>query len=399
MKSICYVLRSFPLPSETFIANEAITVRDLGNKVAILYLHEGNTDVVHPVAQSLIDTCQVKQISQIGWLKILRYLLSFMMASPLRTFRTLIQAFKSKARWSFFQALEPAWWCYANKNDFIHAHFADVNFLYAAAISSWSKIPFGITTHGYDLRENPIGHEFVTTLFKQASLVVTISNYNKNFMAKAYGLDHDLINVIHCGIDLSKFKCLTRHAHLTGMPIHLLNVGRLVPEKGHTYLLKALAVLKDNNVPFELDIVGGGPLLKTLRDEVSVLGIAQFVHFHGAQSEGFVREMHARCNLFVLPSISEGLPVAIMEALALCTPVIATRITGIPELIKHGETGILVEPEDTLGLARSITEIYRDPKILVPFMGLGRNVVEREFNQLECSKMLIALWTVKSANL
>ncbi|UCV17313.1 glycosyltransferase family 4 protein [Ferribacterium limneticum] len=393
IKTVAYVLRSFPEPSETFIADEAVSLLACDIKVCILHLFAGNKSIIHPSAQTLLEKAQVRLIEPVSMLVMLAFLVRWSVVSPVRTLRTLLMVIRHPARWCYFQALAPAWWCQQKKIDFLHAHYADINFQYAAAMSAWSGIPYGVTTHRYDIFENPLGIDQASKLFNQANAVVTISEYNRKYMCDTYGLATNDIVIVHCGIDLDRFA-YTEHAPLkTHQVIRLLNVGRLYPEKGQDVLLHALAEVEKRGILFQLDIIGGGPMLEELQALSRKLGIEKRVHFHGAQPEAFVRNMHAESHVFVLPSRSEGLPVACMEALALGTPTIATRITGIPELIIDGVSGLLVEPENVNDLANAFCRIHDNPSLLEQFRAAGREAVTCEFDRRECTHQLIDLWS------
>lgn len=392
VKSVAYILRSFPEPSETFIAEEAASLTACGIRISVFHLIDGDRTIAHPTTQMLLDRAYIRQIRPISVPAMLAFLLRWLLVAPIRTLITLLASLRHPARWCYFQALAPAWWCRQHKVDFLHAHFADSNFQYAAAMSAWSGVPFGVTTHGYDLREHPLGINQASYLFRQANLVVTVSDYNRNYMSSTYGLHTRDIAVVHCGIDLVRFSRVPHPPLAPGQPLRLLNVGRLVPEKGQDVLLHALAQTRNRGIRFRLDIIGGGPLLEDLKALAQQLEIADLVHFHGAQPEAMVKRMHAEAHVFVLPSRSEGLPVACMEALALCSPTIATRITGIPELIEDGVSGLLVESEDPIGLADAISRIHDDPALLDRLADAGRMAVMRGFDRRECTHELIDLW-------
>lgn len=395
MKSlvVCYVVRSFPEPSETFISEEAASLISAGVRPCIVHLQDGNVAVVHPCAQTLLDHAPRLRIKSAGLASMLGYIALWLLTAPLRTLCILGKAARHPARWCYLQALAPAWWCRWHKVNFLHAHFADVNFQYAAAMSEWSGIPFGVTCHGYDLRDDPLGRETASALFKKADVVVTISDFNKRYMVQRYGLLDADIDVVHCGVDLDRFAFQPRQPPLASEPLRLLNVGRLVPEKGQDILLRALSLVRERGISFRLDIIGGGELNNELLGLAEVLKIDDSVVFHGAQSERFVRELHLQADLFVLPSRTEGLPVACIEALAMGTPTIATRVNGIPELIEHDVSGLLVDPEDVAGLADAICRFAAEPHLGQQMRQNGRAAVLAGFDRQRCTQQLISIWS------
>lgn len=392
-KTVAYIIRSFPEPSETFIAEEAASLLAAGIQPCILHLQDADSAILHPSAQTLLAKALRLRIKPAKTTAILVSFARWLLIAPSRTVRTFRKAWRHPARWCYFQALAPAWWCREHQVDFLHAHFADVNFQYAAAMSDWSGIPFGVTTHGYDLRDTPLGIGAASSLYKQANVVVTISEFNRRYMVQKYGLPESSIAVVHCGIDLDRFAFLPRPKRPAVEPLRLLNVGRLVPVKGQDVLLRALALVQMRGVPFQLDIVGGGDLHQDLVALAADLGISDCVVFHGAKPEQGVRDLHAQAHVFVLPSRSEGLPVACMEALAMGTPTIATRINGIPELIEDGQSGLLVEPEDIAGLADRICQLAAEPQLAQQLQINGKAAVAAGFDRRKCTQQLIALWS------
>lgn len=391
LTGICYVLNYFPQPSETFIADEALSVRDCGARSFVLYLSDGDASVIHPSAGELIDsgvtrktvfTNRVNALRSWGWILTRR---------PRSALIGMVRAIFAADRWRYFQALGDAEWCLKNDINYLHAHFADTNFIYAGVISTWTGIPYGVTTHRYDLFEDPVPLDRVSECLDRANLVVTISNYNRKFMAEKYGLLSDRVKVIHCGVDTERFHFTgcKKTAKTEDLPLSILNVGRLVAVKGQDILLKALALVRNRGIKFELSVIGGGPLLDELTQLAQRLGIVDCVRFLGVQPQNKVIAELEMADLFVLPSLSEGLPVACMETMAIGTPIIATRISGIPELIDDGVSGLLVDPGDAEQLANAICWVHANRSRLPGVVLAGRKKIEAEFDRKVCSSQLV----------
>lgn len=200
------------------------------------------------------------------------------------------------------------------------------------------------------------------------------------------------IDIVHCGIDLERFRFIERSMRQPAQKLRMLNVGRLVSQKAQDILIKALELVKFKKIPFTLEIIGGGPMEEELRNLTNKLNIANEVIFHGIQTEDFVRERLAAVDLFVLSSRSEGLPVVLMEAMAVGTPVIATKIFGIPELVNDGVSGLLVPPDDPHALAEAICSAYADPSLLCAMQFAGRRAVETSFERGACTLALTRIW-------
>jgi glycosyltransferase involved in cell wall biosynthesis len=211
--------------------------------------------------------------------------------------------------------------------------------------------------------------------------IIAVSSDIEQALMRTYGTAR--VVRIHNGIDLDVVQVRTPRSdkrkewNFTDRVTLLGTVGRLVPVKGHAVLLEALQILQRSNRTMNLLIVGEGPLRGQLEAEVRRLGLEEFVRFAGHQvdSYDFINMM----DVFVLPSLHEGIPMVLLEALALQRPVVATRVGGIPEVIEHGRTGLLAEPSDASSLARLIQRMVEDSPMAVSIGKAGRARVEEEF--------------------
>jgi len=169
----------------------------------------------------------------------------------------------------------------------------------------------------------------------------------------------------------------------------LISTGRLIEKKGHTYTLQALALLKRSRpeLAFTLDIVGEGPDEAALKAETARLGLEAVVRFHGGLPHQRTLELLRNAAIFVLPSVTaadgdmEGIPVSIMEAMALGLPVVSTFHSGIPELVEDGVSGRLVPERDPEALAAAIASVVATPGQWVAFARAGRRKIEQAFNR------------------
>lgn len=211
--------------------------------------------------------------------------------------------------------------------------------------------------------------------------IVAVSFDIEQSLVSRYGRHR--VACIHNGIDLEAVRVITKRLekrkewHIDDRAVVIGTVGRLVPIKGHAVLLKALQVLHRSIPNVKLLLVGDGPLRGYLEAEVDRLALSQAVLFAGHQdpSYDFINMM----DIFVLPSLHEGIPMVLLEALALVRPVIASRVGGIPEVVSHGVSGLLVNPADADALAIGLLEMMCDPVKTAAFGDAGRRQVEREF--------------------
>lgn len=387
IKKICYILNNFPQPSETFVSDEAASFIDIGITPFILAINKGDFDLIQPSARKLLDSNLVTFIYSCTKIQSLCSVFRLFFKRPKMVFYCLLKSLRSQDRWLYFQAAPYAALLLRNKVDFLHAHFADVNLNWAKVLSDWTDIPFGVTTHRYDLLNDPISIDKARRLFMQSHLLVTISEWNKHFMLQKYGIDSDKIRVIHCGVDVDRFKPLDP-IKIQGKS-RLLNVGRLVPAKGQDILLHALAKVRAECVEFDMVIIGSGDIEDKLMRLSRELQLDDSVKFVGAQSQSYVVNSLKNADIFVLSSISEGLPIVCMEAMSSGVLMIATRINGVPELVQDGVNGFLVEPEDVNGLADAIIWAIRNWEPVGNIRTAAREKIVNDFNREKCTLKLL----------
>jgi glycosyltransferase involved in cell wall biosynthesis len=172
--------------------------------------------------------------------------------------------------------------------------------------------------------------------------------------------------------------------------------------KGHRYLIDACARLNERGVPFECDLIGEGPQREAIEAQVRAAGLDHFVRFRGARPRHEVLQSLRDADVKVLPSVPtaqgkrEGIPVVLMEAMACEVPVISSRLSGIPELVEHGVSGLLVEPRDVDGLVESLARLASDRALRDTMGQEGRRKVQREFDLRTNARLLAARFDTRS---
>lgn len=263
----------------------------------------------------------------------------------------------------------------------IHAHFLGGPASTAYFLSGFLEIPFSFTMHASSIFTD---HIMLQNLLQTCKKAVTISEYNKKYLVQTYGNEfQSKIDVIHCGIDMQAFE--PQDSKKTSAPI-ILAVGQLAARKGFLYLIKACKRLKQNGNRFQCWIVGDGPEKTNLKRKIKQEDLDSEVMMLGRQSQERVKTYLQQASVFVLPSIiteaggREGIPVAIMEAMAMQIPVISTLTVGIPELIEHEKEGLLVEQKNAHQLAAAIELFLNDPDLCLKLGRQARTKVEQQFN-------------------
>jgi glycosyltransferase involved in cell wall biosynthesis len=391
--AVAYVVMSFPQPSETFIAEEALSLLDFGIEPVIVAMYQGPGTPLHASAARLIDRGAVLTRRSISRLAALRSLASLMLRRPGRVLAVVPRALRNRSeRWLYFQVLPIAAELARRGVCRLHAHFADRNLQLAQVLADWLGVPYGVTTHRYDLLDDLIPPAEASVRMAGATPLVTISRFNRDLMVSKFGLRADAIAIVHCGVDLGRLPDRRTAPGARTGDLRLLSVGRLVPAKGHDILLRAVADLGARGVSVRLDIIGEGPLRADLEAQAAQLGIADRVTLLGARAQEEVFARLAACDVFVLASRSEGIPVACMEAMAMAVPAVATAVNGLPELIDDGATGRLVPPEDPQALADAIAWFAADPGRMAMIARRGHDTVRAQFERSGCTRQLVALF-------
>ncbi len=279
--------------------------------------------------------------------------------------------------------------------DIVHTHCAVPGFVGRLA-AGLAGVPVIIhTAHGFPFHEGMAWHQrfpYVTGERVCGLLTDTLLTQNRSDLdqAERFGIGpKGRRQYIGNGIDVTQFRPQSGRAH-RGSPAILTCVARLEPVKNHPMLFAALAMLNRRGTPFRLRLVGDGPLRGRYEEMCRRLGIQSQVEFLGYRTD--MPELLAETDIAVLTSIKEGLPRAAIEAMAMGIPVVATRAPGTREVVRHGETGLIVEIGDETGLANAIGLLIDDPALRARFGEKGRRVVLEEYDERPVTDSLRELY-------
>jgi glycosyltransferase involved in cell wall biosynthesis len=265
-----------------------------------------------------------------------------------------------------------------------HVHFANRAAHTALFVKAISGIPFSMTAHGQDFMSDLGNVGLLREICAAAEFVGAETDYSRGLLAARCPESARKIICIYNGIDLARFR-ETAHSTTSEGPIRLLSVGRLVRFKGFVVLLDACAALKERGSNLRCKLIGGGPM----RDELEALAgrhqLGRVIEFAGERFQQEVLDALRSCDIFVLASTydergaSDVFPTVIAEAMASGKPVVSSSIAGIPELVLHGQTGLLVPPNDSEALADAIERLARDADARGAFGAAGRRRIEERF--------------------
>jgi colanic acid/amylovoran biosynthesis glycosyltransferase len=394
---VLYIVSMFPCWSETFIVREVHEMIRHGADVRIVSLKAPSESMVQSDAAALLD----RVIYPATTWRTLGAVALAIARRPVREVRDLAAIIGGLAAYRGATAKSlVVWWrtlgleraVRAIAPSHIHAHFATYPSTAAWLLSRRLGVPFSFTAHAHDifLEDHMLAEKLDTAAF-----AVAISRFNRSFMRdRVPGSREEAVRIVHCGVRMDEFAFEPEGRDAR----RILAVGRLDSIKGFAHLVEACAILSKRGIAYQCDIVGSGPLAAMLEGLVATHGLAQSVHFLGARKQEEVRALMRGAALFAMPSVvtgrgdRDGIPVVLMEAMASGTPVVSTQVSGIPELVEDGVTGLLAPPGDAAALADCLERMLADPGLRRRLAIAGRGRVELEFDAgIEARKLYDAI--------
>ncbi|WP_428243557.1 glycosyltransferase [Gynuella sp.] len=388
---IAYLAPEIPALSATFVYNEILCLQHLGTEVVPFSIHRPKAEASESAVQDLKSVTRYlyERTKTKVAIAHLRLLLTYP-GAYIKGFGTLIKDMISLRlltrgalglAYRFFFAAALADELRRVRAQHLHVHFAHVPTdvaMYAAVLAG---ISFSVTAHANDLFERGW---LLKEKVRRSAFFATISEFNVRFL-KDKGADMSRVTVVRCGVDDEQFLAPARAESLHATPV-IGVIGRLVEKKGIDTLIEAISLLKQRGHIVELQIAGSGPLEAFFRQRVDQLGIADNVTFLGAIAHDQVADFLRSLDLFVLPCKQDsngdmdGIPVVLMEAMLSGVPVISTKISGIPELVIHNETGLLAEPDDAESLAGAVEKFLQQPALGQQLSSQAVHIVQNEFS-------------------
>lgn len=277
-----------------------------------------------------------------------------------------------------------------------HAHFATSASNVAWLASELSGIPFTMTAHAKDIFHDSVDQESLVAKLKSARATVTVSDFNMNYLQQRYGDAADRVVRIYNGLNLDEFP----YCPGAGRRPIILAVGRLVEKKGFDVLVDACAILAKRGLEFSCQVIGDGGEAEFLRSRVSESGLDRRVEFLGPQPQELVKKALRNAAIFAAPCVQgsdgnrDGLPTVLLEAMAIGTPCVSTPVTGIPEAVRHNDTGLLVPERDPHALANALQKLLSDSETSRRLAEAARRHIESEFDIQRNALMLRQLFGV-----
>ena len=404
---IAYLTTGYPSPSHTFIQREIHELERQGIAIFPISINKvGANELLSDLDRS--DAKRTFTIKQTSPLRAVVAAARLTLSSPkavIEVFRLIVKLGVTDLKgllWHLFQLVEAMLVvreCERRGVTHIHAHFGEVPATiawFAAELgrrrSATSVQTWSVTVHGWRefTNENAamLGHKM-----RSATFVAAISDFTRAQLMRiagvAYSADH--FTVVRCGLPMRDYPFEPR-AVLCDVPTVLMT-ARLADEKGHLVLLEALAALRRAGTPMRAIFIGSGPVAELLADATNRLDLSDVVTWMGAQPPSVVHQQLQACDIFCLPSFAEGLPVVLMEAMAVGRPVVTTYISGIPELVENNVTGLVLPAGRSDLLADALLRLVNDGELRAQLVKAGRTRVEAMHNIGPIAAQLGALFT------
>ena len=377
--TIAYLVNQYPKVSHSFIRREIVELEACGLEIRRFAIRSCESELIDEADK--LELTKTRSVLGVGKVGLLISLLRVFITKPIRFAIALWLTLK--IGWGsdrgvlnhlayLAEAAVVLGWCLDEEISQIHAHFGTNSTTVAMLCHLLGGPPYSFTVHGPEEFDKVKGIA-LTEKIERASFIVAISSFGKSQLYRWCDPEYwSKIHVIHCGVDEMFFQ-------RDYIPIpdrsRLVCVGRLSEQKGHLLLIEAARKLAAEGLEFKLVLVGDGPLRSQIESRIIQLSLQNHIEITGWASNTEVQEQILSSRALVLPSFAEGLPVVIMESLALGRPVLSTYVAGIPELVEPGVCGWLIPPGSVEALTNSIRTVLQLP--VAELEEMGKTGIER----------------------
>lgn len=402
---VAYVVSRFPRLTETFVVDEIEAVRRAGADVQIHPIHRQQDDVVNAGAAALaVQAHYLPLVSR----PILHSQVAELVRSPRRYLGTWWAVLKGN--WGSRKLLPPglaltpkavhlARRFEREGIEHVHCHFATHPALVGFVVHRLTGIPFSFTAHGSDIH---IDRHMLREKVREAAFVAAVTSFNRQVILDECGPDAaSKVDVVRCGVDRGRFAA-PADRHRDG-PLRLCCIGTLHEVKGQRHLVEAIRLLAADGVDVRCTLVGDGEDHDALAARVRDAGLEGAVSLPGPCTHDEVAGHLAASDVLVVPSVPtaegrrEGLPVVILEAMASGIPVVASRLSGIPEIVEDDVTGLLTEPGDAGGLAAAIARLDHDPALCARLVAAASHSLDEHHDLERSARALVERFTHTTA--
>jgi len=374
-----YVAKVFPRLSETFIVSELLAHERAGLDIEVFSLrrpadvgvHAAHARLRAPVVEVTPEPLTVGALVD-----------EARAARAIGDVAATVDEAAASHPLELLQALRIARACRERGIGHLHAHFANTAADVARAAARLAGIPYSLTAHAKDIFHESVDPERLCRILTDAAAVITVSDFNVAHLRELCPAAAGRVHRVYNGLELAHFP----YASPAERPARIVGVGRLVEKKGFADLIDACALLAGTGREFECRIVGTGALEDDLRARAAAAGLGRIVTFTGPASQETVRAEMTAGFALAAPCVvgadgnRDGLPTVLLEAMALGTPCVSTDVTGIPEILAHGVTGLQVAQRNPAALAQALGRLLDDAALRVRLAAGARRRIEERFD-------------------
>lgn len=386
---VAYLVSLYPAPSHTFIRREIAALRRRGVDLDIFSVRAPRPDEVMSEVDRA-DRDETTYLLPAGPLAVLGNNLRMFLRAPGAWLGALAFSLRHRnpgarellyALFYFLEGMLLAEHLHRRGIGHLHNHFANAGSHVALVATRYLGIRLSLTLHGTCDFEYPAG-PLLGEKIRASSFVACASQFGvAQAMRTVEPAQWGKLCVVRCGVELEKLPPpQPRTAAAQPAALRIICVGRLSPEKGHLGLVDAFAVARRRGLDAELVLVGAGPDRAAVEARIAAAGVQSHVQLLGQLPEARALQETGRSDILVLASFMEGLPVVLMEAMAMGVPVIAPVVAGIPELVEHGHTGLLFIAGDWNQLAERMCTLGADAALRTRLASAARRRIEEQFD-------------------
>jgi len=398
---IAFLLSQFPEMHETFILREFNGQKEKGMNFEIYSYKPCRDRIIHPEAEELIkmtvyanpvplwSLLYIMARHPAGFLKALGYTLLSMLRRlhwPLDMIKVMVIFLRSLY---FARIMEQ------HHITHIHSHWATMPTTGAQMIAKMTGISYSFTAHAWDIYLNDKTE--LKQKIKNAEFAVTCTRANKSYIESLDGGSlGQKVFVNYHGVNLAKFSL--RDEPGVRREALILAIGRLVEQKGFEYLIKACGILKRRSIPFRCVIIGNGPLQAHFETLITNLGLKGYVELAGSVTQEDIRNYFRNADVFAAPCVissdgdRDGIPNVLLEALSVGVPVVGTGVSGLPEVLVDGQTGVVVSARDERSLSRGLERVITRQVPVDQMVQNGRAKMEEDFDMYRNVEELIGIF-------
>ncbi|BAW95535.1 glycosyl transferase, group 1 family protein [[Synechococcus] sp. NIES-970] len=377
---VAYILKRYPRFSETFVVSEILAHEAAGLDVVIYALRpplDSHFQDIIARVRAPVTYLTTEDLRGSQFWELLQEA-----AAVLPDFWAKLPLAQGEEVKDVHQAIALGMAAVTQNITHFHAHFGTSATSVARLASLFTGIPYTFTAHAKDIYHETVRPEDMARKLADAKSVITVSDYNLQFLKEQYGPAAAAVQRVYNGLDLSQFP----YQSPQNRPAKIVAVGRLVEKKGFPDLISACGLLAKKNIDFHCQIIGHGELAESLQQQINGAGLQPWVELLGPRPQAELRAIVQGAAVLAAPCVvggdgnQDGLPTVLLEAMALGTPCVSTDVTGIPEVLHHQKTGLQVPQHHPTALATALDCLLQDSNLRVHLAAAARQLIEVNFD-------------------